>query len=91
MILKSIEYLQYFPVDQYLDFIIIDAENDNLHKYVVQNVSSLFMVALEIVGSVILSPGQNSFNDFLNETNQQLTKQSLKANILIQHNPNGLI
>lgn len=71
---------------------IIDAENDNLHKYIVQNVSSLFTVTLEIVGRVILSPGQNSFNDFfLNETNQQLTKQSLKANILIQHNPNGLI
>lgn len=63
-LLKSIDYLQYFPVDQYLGFMIIDAENDNLHKYIVQNVSSLFTVTLEIVGRVILSPGQNSFNDF---------------------------
>lgn len=48
---------------------------------------------LEIVGSSVLTVSQNSCRDFFFKwnSNLQLKNQSLKANIWIQYNPNGLV
>ena len=55
-----------FRVDQYFDF-IISAENTTLHKYTVQNGRKMFRAILEIVGSSVLIPSQNSLDNFKNK------------------------
>lgn len=63
----------------------MNAENDTLHKYVIQNGRRMFRGISEIVGLSILVPRQNSFNDFLWNPSQQFTQQPWKkSNILTQ-------
>lgn len=52
-------------VGRYSNFILMNAENDTLHKYVIQNGRRMFRGISEIVGLSILVPRQNLFNDFL--------------------------
>ena len=54
----------FFRVDQYFDFIIVSAENTTLHKYIAQNVRSIFRAISEIVGNPVLVPSQKSINWF---------------------------
>jgi hypothetical protein len=43
-----------FRVNQYFDFIIVDAENASLHKYVLQNGRSICRTISEIAGNSVL-------------------------------------
>lgn len=50
----------FFRVGQYFDFIIVNAENGILYKYLVQNGKNVLIDISEVIGNSILIPGQNS-------------------------------
>lgn len=49
-----------FKIDQCRDFIIVNAENSTLHKYIVQNSRSTFRAISDVLGHPDLIPSQNS-------------------------------
>lgn len=55
----------FFRVYLHFDFIIFNAEDAALHKYVVQNGRSMVKAISEIGGNSVQISSQNSFNDFI--------------------------
>lgn len=53
-----------FGVDRRFDFVIFNAEDSAFHKHTVPRGRSVFRTLLETVENLILTPSQNSFNDF---------------------------
>lgn len=62
----------FFRVDGFFFFIVVNAENAVLHKYIVQNSRSMLGAISEIVGNSVLILNPNLLNDFFNEI-QELT------------------
>lgn len=52
------------------------------HKYAVEKNRSMFRITSGIVGNIILIPSQNSFDNFIWKSSQQL-KQNLLKNLNI--------
>ena len=54
----------FFRVDQYFDFIIVNAMDTTSHKCVVQSGRNIFAASSEIVGHYVLIPSQNPLSNF---------------------------
>lgn len=54
----------FFRVNQYFDFIIVNAENTTSHKCIIQNDRSMLRAPFKTIGNSVLIIGQNSCNDF---------------------------